>query len=104
LVEKAVQAGQPYAVAVVDMRMPPGWNGVETIEHLWRVDQELQVIICTAYSDIAWDDVLSQVRFRDQLVILRKPFDPSEAYQLVLAMAAKWDLGRRVRGLELSVD
>src|SRR5688572_514542 len=50
-VEAALRAGRPYAMAFVDMRMPPGWDGVETIEHLWRADPQLQVVICTAYSD-----------------------------------------------------
>ena len=44
----AVQAGLPYAVAFVEMRMPPGWDGVETIERLWRIDPQVQVVICTA--------------------------------------------------------
>src|SRR5438128_5011806 len=49
-VEASVQAGRPYAMAFVDMRMPPGWDGVETIERLWRVDPQVQIVICTAYS------------------------------------------------------
>ena len=47
-VRKAVQAGEHYALAFVDMRMEPGWDGLKTIEHLWSVDPELQVVICTA--------------------------------------------------------
>jgi two-component system NtrC family sensor kinase len=54
-VQASLQAGQPYAMAFVDMRMPPGWDGVETIEHLWRSDPRLQVVICTAYSDTSWE-------------------------------------------------
>lgn len=46
-VQSACQAGRPYAMAFVDMRMPPGWDGVETIEHLWLADPGLQVVICT---------------------------------------------------------
>ena len=44
-VEASVQAGRPYAMAFVDMRMPPGWDGVETIERLWRVDPQVQIVI-----------------------------------------------------------
>ena len=53
-VERARQAlgeGHPYSVAFVDMRMPPGWDGVETIEKLWEVDPDIQVVVCSAYTD-----------------------------------------------------
>jgi len=42
---------QPYALAFVDMRMPQGWDGAKTIEELWKVAPDLQVVVCTAYSD-----------------------------------------------------
>ncbi len=38
LVQMAREEGRPYAVAFVDMRMPPGWDGLETIQRLWEVD------------------------------------------------------------------
>ncbi|MGE4241895.1 response regulator [Ramlibacter sp.] len=97
MASRAVAAGRPYAVGIIDMRMPPGWNGVETIEQIWRVDPELQVILCTAYSDMSWDDMFRRVRLREQLTVLRKPFDPMAAYQLILSLASKWDLARQVR-------
>ena len=50
-VRAARLAGLPYAMAFIDMRMPPGWDGVETVEHLWREDPRLQIVFCTAYSD-----------------------------------------------------
>src|SRR5678809_255937 len=49
-VKQAVASARPYAMAFVDVRMPPGWDGVETIEKLWEVYPDLQVVICTAYS------------------------------------------------------
>ncbi|HEX6960859.1 MAG TPA: GGDEF domain-containing response regulator, partial [Lacipirellula sp.] len=52
----AKEAGRPFAVAFVDMRMPPGWDGVETTLELWKVAPDLQIVICTAYSDYSWDD------------------------------------------------
>ena len=50
-VKRATAEGRPYAVAFVDVRMPPGWDGVETTTHLWAHDPDIQVVICTAYSD-----------------------------------------------------
>ncbi|HEY8360385.1 MAG TPA: response regulator [Ramlibacter sp.] len=93
-VEAALLAGRPYAMAFVDMRMPPGWDGVETIERLWQVDPQLQVVICTAYSDHPWDEVLRRLDVQDRLLIVKKPFDVIEVAQLARSLTAKWSLAR----------
>lgn len=94
-VETALREGRPYAMAFVDMRMPPGWDGVETIERLWQVDPQLQVVICTAYSDHPWEDVLKRLDVRDRLLIVKKPFDMIEVSQLARSLTAKWSLARQ---------
>jgi len=95
LLRQALQADLPYAVAFVDMRMPPGWNGVQTIEHLWQADPRLQVVICTAYADQSWDEVLDRLAVGDRLLILKKPFDAVEVRQLASALSAKWNASRQ---------
>ncbi|MDR7296242.1 signal transduction histidine kinase [Pelomonas aquatica] len=90
LVEAALSAGQPYAMAFVDMRMPPGWDGVQTIERLWQADARLQVVICTAFADHSWNEVLERLDVRDRLLILKKPFDAIEVHQLASTLTAKW--------------
>ena len=97
LVETAVAAGRPYAMALVDVRMPPGWDGIETTLALWRVQPDLQVVICTAYSDYSWDDMLAKLGSSDQLVILKKPFDAIEVLQLANALTEKWTLTQEAR-------
>jgi len=94
---QALQAGHPYAVAFVDIRMPPGWDGVETTAHLWREDPELQVVLCTAYSDYTWDDMVRELGQGDRLLILKKPFDGIEVRQLALSLAQKHSLSRQAR-------
>ena len=98
LVQLARNEGRPYAVAFVDMRMPPGWNGIETIERLWKVDAGLQVVICTAYSDHPWDEIKERVGRNDKLLILQKPFNGIEVLQLATALGRKWDLAHEVAG------
>lgn len=98
--ERILQArtkGQPYALAVVDMRMPPGWDGLETIEHIWEADPEIQVVICTAYADHPWEEIAARLGKTDRLLILRKPFDPVEVEQMATSLTRKWELARRVR-------
>ncbi len=85
-------AGRPYAMAFLDMRMPPGWDGVETAERLWLEDPRLQIVLCTAYSDYSWAEVLARLDVRDRLLILKKPFDTIEVYQFANALSAKWQM------------
>jgi signal transduction histidine kinase len=107
-VQESVRADQPYAMAFVDMRMPPGWDGVETIERLWQVDPRLQVVICTAYSDTSWEEVLDRLDARDRLLILKKPFDNIEVRQLASALTAKWEMTQQaalqIDNLEAAVE
>ena len=89
LLRAATLEGRPYALAFVDMRMPAGWDGVRTIEELWREDSQLQVVICTAYSDNPLEQALGRLGSPDRLLVLKKPFDPIEVTQLARALLAK---------------
>ena len=100
-VEQSLAANNPYAMAFVDVRMPPGWDGVETISRIWKVCPELQVVICTAYSDYSWEEMIRKLGSSDNLVILKKPFDNVEVLQLACAFCHKWELNRRAN---LKVD
>jgi two-component system, cell cycle sensor histidine kinase and response regulator CckA len=97
MVREAVAQGRPYAMAFVDVRMPPGWDGIETISHIWRDYPELQVVICTAYSDYSWEEIVKQLGKTDSLVILKKPFDNVEVLQLAHALTKKWALAQQAR-------
>lgn len=83
-------AEQPFQMAFVDMRMPPGWDGLETIRGLWACDPRLQIVLCTAYSDRALEDVTRTLGHPDKLLVLKKPFEPIEVQQLALALCEKW--------------
>ena len=96
-VEAACAEGRPYAMAFVDMRMPPGWDGVETISKIWAVYPDLQVVICTAYSDYTLEQMIARLGRTDRFVILKKPFDNVEVRQLVNALTEKWRLAHELR-------
>jgi CheY-like chemotaxis protein len=97
LVERAMQDDDPYTLAFVDVRMPPGWDGLETIERIWRVCPEIQVVICSAYSDFSWDEIIARFGYTDNLLILKKPFESAEVLQLSHALTRKWALARQIR-------
>jgi PAS domain S-box-containing protein len=93
-VRAAAQAGRPFALAFVDVRMPPGWDGIETIRRIWSEFSDLQVVICTAYSDYSWNDITAALGPSDSVLILKKPFDSVEVLQLAHALTKKWNLGK----------
>jgi len=96
-VAAALAEGRPYTVAFVDVRMPPGWDGIETIERIWQVDPGIQVVICTAYSDYSWEQVRQRLGNSDSLLVLKKPFDTVEVLQIAHTLTRKWELTRDAR-------
>ena len=97
MVKKALGDNRPYALAFVDVRMPPGWDGVETIARIWEVDPELQIVVCTAYADYSWEEMRAKVGQPDSLLVLKKPFDNIEVQQLGHALTKKWLLNFQAR-------
>jgi two-component system, sensor histidine kinase and response regulator len=95
MVQQALQNKRPYPLAFIDVRMPPGWDGVETVQRIWQVDPEILVVLCTAYSDHTWEDIIAKLGRTDHLLILKKPFDNIEVRQLVLALTKRWYLARQ---------
>ncbi len=97
LARKALEEEDPYALAFVDVRMPPGWDGVETLQRLWQCSPELQAVICTAYSDYTWTDLTQKLGHTDNLLLLKKPFDTAEVLQTAHALTRKWALAQQAR-------
>jgi two-component system, NtrC family, sensor kinase len=108
LVERARAENDPYAMAFVDMRMPPGLDGIETTLRIWELDPRVQIVICSAHSDHSWEDMLGRLGYSDRLLILKKPFDNMEVLQLASALTEKWRLSeiaqRRMQDLETLVE
>ncbi|MCC7014674.1 MAG: response regulator [Planctomycetes bacterium] len=96
-VQAARKEELPYAMAFLDVRMPPGWDGVETAKRLWEVEPDLQVVICTAFSDYSWQETVALLGRTDRLLILKKPFDRVEVCQLAAALTEKWNVTQRER-------
>lgn len=99
-VEIAAQAkreGRKFSLAFVDMRMPPGWDGIETTRRLWEIDPDLQIVICSAYLDYSWEEMIEQLGTSDRFIILKKPFDVIEVLQMAHVLAEKRTLLENVR-------
>ncbi|MCJ8345259.1 response regulator [bacterium] len=91
MAREAASHKAPYAMAFVDMRMPPGLNGIETIKKIWQYDPNLEVVICTAYSDYTWDEIVNELGHEDKLVFLSKPFSGDTIRQLASTLVEKWN-------------
>jgi len=97
IVQAALQRGERFAMAFVDVRMPPGIDGIQTIKKLWEVDPDLEVVICTAFADYSFEQIIQELGSTDHLLILKKPFDPVEVRQLAGALTEKWNVAQRDR-------
>jgi DNA-binding NtrC family response regulator len=108
MVRVAMEKTRPFALAFIDMRMPPGWNGVETIKNIWKIDNEIEVVLCTAYSDFSWAQIHVELQTADRLLILKKPYDSIEVRQLACSLTSKWELRRsanqKMRDLDRIVE
>ena len=92
-IEKIRQARaekRPYALAFVDVRMPPGFDGVETLALIFEEDQDIQAVLCTAYSDWSWSAIAERIDNEGRFLDLKKPFDAAEVRQMAAAMTMKW--------------
>lgn len=91
-VTQALADGRPFSMVFLDVRMPPGIDGVETAMRLRALDPDLQIVLCTAYSDYSFGEISRRFNESDGLLILKKPFDPVEVQQLSQALCRKWQL------------
>lgn len=103
-IKRAADSKNPFALAFVDIRMPPGWDGIETIKHIWEIDPNIQIVICTAFSDYTWEETIEKLGMTDNLLILKKPFDNTAVRQLAAALTRKWELMREVKEHEFLLE
>ncbi len=104
LVKKSLTLNKPFSVIVVDMRMPPGWDGLKTIEKIREIDQDAQIIICSAYSDYSWLDIANVIGLSDKYLFLSKPFEVTEFKQMVLALNKKWLAEQEFKDLKKELE
>lgn len=92
MVKESLASNKRYSLAFIDVRMPPGWDGIFTIQRLWEIDPELQIVICSAYSDYSFEKIKETFKHHDGYLILKKPFDSMEIRQVAASLTKKWEL------------
>ncbi|MBD3175019.1 MAG: response regulator [Armatimonadia bacterium] len=103
-VRASLDGDRPFALAFLDVRMPPGINGVEAARQIRELDPNIEIVIVTAYTDIDPDEIARTVPPAHRLLYLNKPFHPFEIRQLAAALTAKWFAEDELRGLLGELD
>ncbi|MBU0675339.1 MAG: hypothetical protein KJ950_11905 [Proteobacteria bacterium] len=98
--ELALREDRPYALAFVDIRMPPGPDGLWTSEHLRKLDPFVNITLVTAYADVTPADILHRIPPAGNLLYVQKPLLHLEICQIAAVLAAKWRSEWRLRELE----
>ncbi len=97
MVTKSFDEGFPYSLIYMDVRMPPGIDGVQAMDKIWQKHPNIEIVICSAYSDYSWDDILEKFGETDKLLFIKKPFNIIVVKQLTLSLITKWDIAKKNR-------
>jgi len=95
-VKQAIEAGNPIAVAYLDLRMPPGWDGVETTHKIREFDKDVEIVIMTAYTNRPLSDIVFNIELLHKLLYVRKPFAREEIQQTTISLVEKWNVEREL--------
>lgn len=90
MVENAFEKNKRYALVFMDVMMPIGWDGIETAKRIWEVDSDVQIVICSAFSDYSWEAIIEKLGINDNFLILKKPFEKIEISQMACCLTQKW--------------
>ena len=105
-IKTAIETDDPIAVAYIDIRMPPGIDGIETTRRIRAIDENIEIVLMTAYTDKSLGEIVREMHLLHKLLYIRKPFAREEIQQITLALAEKWnvesELGDKRRQLEIS--
>jgi CheY-like chemotaxis protein len=94
-VEASLKEKNPYALIFMDVLMPPGWDGVKASKEIWKIDPEVHIVICTAYADYSWEEIVKEVGVRHNFLIIKKPFESIEIRQVACCLTEKWNLSQQ---------
>ena len=88
----AKASNRPIAVAYIDVRMPPGIDGVEAIRRIRQIEKDVEMVIMTAYTDKPLPEIVRDMELLNKLLYIRKPFAPEEVQQITLSLVERWNV------------
>lgn len=106
IVQKSIDENNPIAVIYMDVRMPPGWDGIETTRKIREIDKDTEVVIMTAYNNKPLSEIIKNIELLHKLLYIRKPFAREEVQQITISLIEKWnvekELAEKNRQLQIS--
>lgn len=107
-VRKSLAENDPFAVAFIDYRMPPGIDGILAAEQIRKMDENLEIVIVTGYSDVSLEEITQRIPPAHKLLYMQKPFHVQEIRQFASSLSAKWQMEKSLlewnRSMELKID
>lgn len=103
-VKKSLEDKQPFAIAFLDVRMPPGPDGIWSAEHIRALDPNIEIVIVTAHYDVQPWDITIRVPPASKLLYLQKPFQPQEIYQFANSLGVKWHMEGELRKIHQALE
>ncbi|MDE0187109.1 MAG: sigma 54-interacting transcriptional regulator [Candidatus Poribacteria bacterium] len=97
MVKSAKDSSEPVAVAYVDIRMPPGIDGIETIRRIRKIDKNIEIVIMTAYTDKPLPEIVRDMELLHKLLYIRKPFAREEVQQITMSLVQKWNIEQELK-------
>ena len=98
LVRRGREEGRPVALAYMDVRMPPGMDGIEAAQRIREIDPDIEIVIMTAYTDRPLSEIVGHIELLHKLLYLRKPFSREEVQQITLSLVEKWNVEQALAG------
>ena len=95
MIKAAQAANQPFAVAFIDIRMPPGMDGIETIRQIRKFEKNLEIVIMTAYMDKPLYEIVTNMEMPHKLLYIRKPVMRVEIQMITFSLVEKWNVEQK---------
>lgn len=106
IVKNSIAEEKPIAVVYMDVRMPPGWDGVETTRKIREIDKDIEVVIMTAYNSKPLSEIVRDIELLHKLLYIRKPFAREEVQQITISLVEKWNVEKELaeKNLQLAIS
>lgn len=100
---RADRERRPFAVMIVEMGPPPGWDELSTLPHIWAETPGLEVLLLCPSKGHNYAEVRASLGNSDQLLFVSTPHDESHLRELVSSLARKHELesGMKLRNAQL---
>jgi CheY-like chemotaxis protein len=84
--EAARADGEPFDVVILDVRMPPGIDGVEAGSRIRKLDPDVEIVFVTGFSDVPFEELQRRVPPPMHLHYFNKPLSFTQLAEDVVTM------------------